>query len=355
MQITRPRKKDGSVVGLVVEPGFVAAAQVSVNGVLGVERCAYRSLEPALVPDGEVTDPDGLALAIKALFADSGLDSKVRVGIASSRVVVRTLDLPPLLSGKDLDAAVRFQATDELPIPLDQAVLDYQLVGAVDTADGPRTRVIVVVAVRDSVMRLLTAVRRAGLKPAGVDLSAFAMIRALHRPEGAEPLTTLYVNAAGMTTLAVAHAGTCVFTRVAASGIEAMANALAPRHELTVEHARGWLEHVGRVPAGAPVEGDERIVASARDTLDEGVRRVAADVQGTLTFYGQQPGAEPVRRVVLTGPAAALPAFVEGFGAALGTEVEVGRVPEVREGALNGIAAETMAVPAGLAVTEVAS
>jgi hypothetical protein len=62
-----------------------------------------------------------------------------------------------------------------------------------------------------------------------------------------------------------------------------------------------------------------------------------------------------VRRVVLTGPAAALPAFVEGLRAALGTEVEVGRVPELREGALNGIAAETMAVPAGLAVTEVAS
>jgi len=349
------QRKPTSVTGLVVEPGYVAAAQVRVNGVVALERCAHRSLAPSLVPDGEVADTDALAIAVRELFEGSDLDRRVRVGVASQRVAVRTLDLPPLLNDKDLDAAVRFQAAEELPLPIDQAVLDFQLVGAVETAAGPRTRVVVVAAARESIMRLLTAVRRAGLKPAGIDLSAFAMIRALHRPEGGEPLTTLYVNAAGLTTLAVARAGQCLFTRVAAAGGEAMANVLAPRHELTLEHARGWLEHVGRAEGGAPVEGDERIVSSAWATLEDGARRVADAARTTLEFYGQQDGAQPAQRVVLTGPLAALPVFRDGFREALGAEVEIGRVPEARAGALGDVAPETMAVPAGLALEEVAA
>ena len=67
-------------------------------------------------------------------------------------------------------------------MPLESAVLDFQPLDVVDTAEGPRQRVLVVAARRDMVERVLTAVRAAGLRPEGVDLSAFAMIRALYQP-----------------------------------------------------------------------------------------------------------------------------------------------------------------------------
>ncbi len=60
--------------------------------------------------------------------------------------------------------------------------------------------------------KLLAAVRMAGLRPQGIDLSAFAMIRALHRPGGDG--ATLYMSVGGMTNLAIAEGTTCVFTRV---------------------------------------------------------------------------------------------------------------------------------------------
>ena len=67
-------------------------------------------------------------------------------------------------------------------MPLEQAVLEHHSLGIVDTPDGPRTRVVLVAARRDMIDGLLAAIRSAGLRPEGIDLSAFAMIRALYRP-----------------------------------------------------------------------------------------------------------------------------------------------------------------------------
>ena len=68
-------------------------------------------------------------------------------------------------------------------MPLSNAVLDFHPLGIVDTPGGPRQRVVLVAAQRDMIERLVAAVRRAGLNPEGVDLSAFALIRSLYRPE----------------------------------------------------------------------------------------------------------------------------------------------------------------------------
>src|ERR1700704_5662090 len=159
---------------------------------------------------------------------------------------------------KEIASAVRFQAQEHIPMPLDQAVLEHHSLGVVETSEGPRTRVVLVAARREMIDHLLEATRKAGLRPQGIDLSAYAMIRALHHPgtTGA----TLYISVGGITNLAVAMGSTCVFTRVLAQGTETMAGELAERRGLTLDHANGWLKHVGLVDPIDSIDGDEDIV-----------------------------------------------------------------------------------------------
>ena len=124
-----------------------------------------------LVRDGEVTDLDGLTHALAELFDGSGLDRRVRVGIANQRIVMRQIELPPIIDPKELDSAVRFQAQDEIPMPIESVVLDYHPLGLVETDAGARMRVLLVAARRDMVERVLLAARQAGLRPEGVDLA----------------------------------------------------------------------------------------------------------------------------------------------------------------------------------------
>ena len=341
-----------TVVGLDIEPGYVAAVEAA-GGKLDVHRAASAPLAPGVVRDGEVIDVDGLAAALKKLFADNKLGRRVRVGVANQRIVMRTLDLPRLESEKEIATAVRFQAQEHIPMPLEQAVLEHHSLGVVETAEGPRSRVVLVAARRDMIDRLLEAVRRAGLRPQGIDLSAFAMIRALHRPgrEGA----TLYVSVGGMTNIAVAVQTTCVFTRVVGHGSETMAGELAERRGLTLEHAHGWLRHVGLLVPVEEIEGEREIVIEARNVLADGVRRIADDIRNSLDYYAMQEGSTGVSVAVLTGPAVAIPGFSAQLGEEIGVPIEAGLVSEGKAGAFGDIDAGRLAVAAGLTLEEVAA
>src|SRR5688500_680092 len=174
-----------SVVGLDIETGSVAATEVRVNGTTEVVGGGVLPLGSGIFREGEVADPESLGQAIKELFAREKLSREVRVGIANQRVAVRSMRLPAIDNRDELETAIRFQAQDHIPMPLDQAVLDWQVVGHTTDENGERkVDVVAVAARRDMVGQLLDALSIAGVRPIGIDHSAFGMIRALAREVG---------------------------------------------------------------------------------------------------------------------------------------------------------------------------
>ena len=336
-----------AVVGLDLDPGHIAAAEVTANGSVSLKRGAVAPLRPGILRDGEVADVPALAEALKTFFAEHGLSTRVRLGIANQRIVVRTLDLPPLADDKALAAAVKVQAPDHIPMPMDEAVLDWQSLGNVAGPGGQeRTRVVVVAVRREMVDKLAGAAREAGLTVEGIDLSAFGMVRAL--ADGKATGAVLYVSVAGLTNVAVANGSGCLFTRAAAGGLDAMVHTLSERRGLTGEHSRQWMQHVGLHAPLDGVDGDPDLVAAARAVLEEGVHQLADTVRNSLNFYRMQDSAEAVDRAVLTGPAVKIP----GFAARLSEQLQMPVAPHVIAGEAGEIDLGLLTVAAGLAVDE---
>jgi type IV pilus assembly protein PilM len=342
----KSRRQDKTIVGLELDPSHLAAAEVHVNGSITVKKGAVAELRPGILRDGEVQDVTALSDELRTLFTENNLGTRVRLGVANQRIVVRTLDLPVLSDDKALEEAVRVSAPDHIPVPIDEAVLDFQPLGVVDTPAGPRTRVVIVAVRRDMIDRLIAATQAAGLRVEGIDLSAFAMVRAL-RTTGTEH-AVLYVNLAGLTNVAVANDTGCLFTRAAAGGLDAIAQTLSERRGLTMEHARGWMRHVGLETPLDEVEGDGELVASVRQTLEEGVHQVADTVRNSLNFYRMQESADTVERAVLTGPAVTIPGFAERLSEQLNLPVESAVVAVDSDDAESG----RLTVAAGLAVDD---
>ncbi len=190
---------------------------------------------------------------------------------------------------------------------------------------------VVVAARRDMVASFLEPIRRAGLEPVGVDLSAFGMIRALaggevqgddapptgraatvDRPQGA----VLYCNLGDVTNLAVARGRACLFTRVSLCGLEAIsarlagARGLAPSTPPSGSPTSAWRAAVEEI------EGDPETVAEARRALEEGVAALVDELRLSLDYYGAQEGALPVERIVLCGPGSAIPGLAARMEAA---------------------------------------
>src|SRR3954452_21848581 len=278
-------KKPQSIVGLDIETGSIAATEVRANGSRAISKTAIAPLDPGVVNEGEVLDSEALSQALRGLFGRNKLGKDVRLGIANQRVVVRTMQLPLIEDEKEIDTAVRFRAQDQIPMPLDQAVLDHRIVSRGKGPEGDRQmEVIAVAARRDMVVSLLAALRKAGLRPLGIDLSAFGMIRALDdgpstpvaKVEGEEDhvqTTTLYCYLGDITNLAVARGGQCLFTRVAPFGMESIAQRVAERGEMSLEDARDFLLDIGLEESIDSFESDED-ARTTRETLEEGASKL---------------------------------------------------------------------------------
>lgn len=362
LSLTRQKKKTDTVVGLDIEAGSIAATEVAVNGSVRVIGSAIGPLDPGAFHEGEVVDPDRLAAALKALFTEHALGKRVRLGIGNQRVVVRTVRLPAIEDPKEMDAAVRFRAQEQVPMPLDQAVLEHQVVGGIAAEEGGAAQVdvVVVAARRDMVSSFLEPIRKAGLDPVGVDLSAFGMIRALGGAAGAADSSAevdgppsgavLYCNLGDVTNLAVARGSACLFTRVSYAGLESIGSRLTSTAGIDAEHAVQWLSHVGLETPLDAVEGDQDTAATTRRTLEEGVVSLIDELRLSLDYYGAQEGAVPVDRVVLCGAGSAIAGLPARMEAGLSLPITTASPP-----ALEGFderSAARLTVPFGLALED---
>ena len=361
-EIKLKRTKESALVGLEIEAGSIAAAEIGQDGA-SAAKVAVQALPATAFDDGEVVDPDAVTEALRALFEGNKLSKRVRLGIANQRVVVRTVRLPAIENPEELDSAIRFSAQEQIAMPLDQAVIDHRVVGGVAAAEGapPQIDVMVVAARRDMISASLKPLRDAGLEPVGVDLSAFGMIRALgevsapemstepdavERPESA----VLYCNVGDVTNLAVAKGRSCLFTRVSPAGLDAMAAPLAEATGLTKEHARMWLDYTGLRQPIEQLEGDPALLGQARDALERGADGLLDELRLSLDFYGGQEASVPVDRVVLCGPGSAVAGLAERLEPGLNLPIAIGR-PEALAG-LDGASAARLTLPYGLALEE---
>jgi type IV pilus assembly protein PilM len=359
LELTK-KKKEKSLVGLEIDAGSIAAAEVRTNGSSELTSTAIAPLPAGAFHDGEVVDSDAVDEALRTTFSEHGLSKRVRLGIANQRVVVRTMRLPAIDDPKELEAAVRFEAVERIPMPIDEAILDYRVVGGVAATEDetPKIDVVVVAARREMIAASLKPLQDAGLKPIGVDLSAFGLIRALGAPDPvaapgeaqATPATVLYCSIGDGTNLAVAKGRSCLFTRITPVGLEGIATELAEATGLPQEHARLWLSHVGLAESLEAIEGDPAVVAQVRATLERGASALLDEIRLSLDFYGAQEGAFPVERIVLSGPGSAIQGLTERMAPVLGLPIEIGR-PQVLDG-LDPSAAARLTLSYGLALEE---
>lgn len=295
-------------VGLDIDGAYVAAVDAGPDR---VRRAVSADLPAGLVQDGEVEDVHSLSQFLKQFSRENKLPKNVRLGVANQQIAVRTMEVPNIVDEKELAAAVRFQASEAIAMPLDEAVLDYQVVGEAGTAEGTSLlRVIVVAAREPMIMRLVEAVRGAGMRPERIDLTAFALVRAL-APLGttAETPATVYCHLAGVTNLAVAVGNNCLFTRPLATvwdgGSPDFAAALAEEIRLSIDYYMGQPDarHVGDVVLSGP--GAQRAEMTEQIAALVGHPVAVAAPLGRLAPDGLPPNEDPARFTVAAGLALA--------------------------------------------------
>ena len=313
------------VVGLSVGASQLAAAVVVNNGRPKLVKAARHTLPPEIVVGGEVRDSEALANEIAAFFSAADLPRKnVRLGIGSSRTGVRVFERPEVDDPRQLANAIRFRAYETLPIPIEEAMLDYQILEEANAPD----RVLLAVAYRDLVDRFTATCAAAKIELVGIDIEAFALLRAV----GGEPLTAgERAEAARVavsighdrTTVAVSDGRLCEFTRVLDWGGARVTAAIERALDVDAEEAeqiKCSLDISATTEESEPA--DER-TTKATEAARREVNGLARELASSLHFYQDQVDSLGFAEITVTGGGAHLQGLAEQLEELIGISVRV--------------------------------
>ncbi len=325
-------------VGLDIGTDHVRAAQVRPSGA-GFTLVSYGSVPMpyGAVVEGEVVDPPAVSTAIRELWKRAGIRSKdVSIGVSNQKVVVRLVDLP-FMDEAELAGAIQYQAQDYIPIPIEGAILSHEKIGEyVTPSDEHMMEVLLVAAQRDMISNAVAAVEGAGLRLSQVDLTAFALARALLSPDAdilpeddVGSATGLIQFTSGLTNIAIVERGVPRFTRVSALGANQFTQAVANVLNITFDEAEAIKLRVGLLSGDASetqVEGlDPETVRLAREALDREASRFIAEVRRSLDYYlTQTTQVQTIKRILLSGSGAKMEDLASYLERGLQTQVITG-------------------------------
>jgi type IV pilus assembly protein PilM len=360
-------------IGVDVGSTAVRVAEVAAGEIPVIVRAAQVPLPRGVVEAGEVRQPEVVAEALRELWSKAGVKSKqVHLGVGNQRVVVRELALP-WLPEKELRDTLGFQVQEFIPMASDEAVLDFDPLGEMDQGGRRMVRILLVAAHKPMVNALVEAALAAKLDPQGIDLTPFAVTRAVGAGDDGLDLDSSGDEAiidigAQVTSICVHDRGVTRFVRMLPSGGRditlALASVLGVDDEMAERLKRG--ERFGgiadAVPAvAAPADGAPAVPlpppgdappvdTPPTDTLPietpRGIPGVLADptevrdlalaragsfvdeVRSSLEFYtAQMPNAQ-VGRVLVVGGGSRLHGLLELLQERLPVPVDRGRLFE---------------------------
>ena len=360
-------------IGVDVGSTAVRVAEVAAGEIPVIVRAAQVPLPPGVVEAGEVRQPEVVAEALRELWSKAGVKSKqVHLGVGNQRVVVRELALP-WLPEKELRDTLGFQVQEFIPMASDEAVLDFDPLGEMDQGGRRMVRILLVAAHKPMVNALVEAALAAKLDPQGIDLTPFAVTRAVGAGDDGLDLDSSGDEAiidigAQVTSICVHDRGVTRFVRMLPSGGRditlALASGLGVDDEMAERLKRG--ERFGGIadavpavaapadeapavplppPADAPpvdapptdtlpIETPRSVpgvLADPTEVRDLALARAGSfvdEVRSSLEFYtAQMPNAQ-IGRVLVVGGGSRLDGLLELLQERLPVPVDRGRLFE---------------------------
>ncbi|MBN2404716.1 MAG: type IV pilus assembly protein PilM [Coriobacteriia bacterium] len=328
-----------AAIGLDIGTDHVRIAQVKPAGA-GLELTGYGSVEIPMgaVVEGEIVDVEAVTSAIKELQRRSNVRGKnVAIGVANQKVIVRLIDLP-FMERAELEGAIQYQAQDYIPMAVEESILDFQIIGDYMTpGDEHMMEVLLVAAHRDMIANAVAAVEGAGLKLTQIDVSSFALVRALMgsgqpviaQDDEGSAVGVIHISS-GITNITVVERGVPRFNRISSLAGNQFTQAIANVLNLTFDEAESLKVQVGLpdVESGTsdvPEGLDPSLVQPVQDSLEREVNKFIAEVRRSLDYYLTQTAqVRTIQRIILTGSGAQLKNLAGYLEKGLQAKVEVG-------------------------------
>lgn len=268
-----------------------------------------------ITPDKAQEDKDlkPLSETIKNLHKEAKVSSKyVALSLPEQQIFTRTIQLP-LLTDSEIASAVKWEAEQYIPIPVEEAVVQHQTVEKRQNMSPPSVIVLLVAAPKELVQKYSKVAEMAGLNVVVAESELMALVRSLAPADQTSMIIDIGANS---TDIAISKNRQLVFSRSLNTAGEAFTRAVSQGLGIEMQQAEEYKRTYGM--ATDQLEGK---VAMALQPI---FNVLIEEVKKSIHFHQTESKGGSPRTILLSGGTAALPGISTAMTRALNIEVVVG-------------------------------
>ena len=298
--------------GLDIGHGSLKVMQVDEDAVHGktprVVGYGTIAFDPSAIEDGVLVKPELIASALLELFKTRLIGDittrRVAMTIPSYRSFSRSLQLPKL-SKKELDEAVRLEAEEYIPMPLQALYFDY----TVTSASKETINLFAVAVPKKIVDSYLVLARMCGLEAMLVETTMAAAARLFARDKFSD-VTSVIIDFGSLTAdISIFHKTTLVTGTVPAGGLVFTG---AIRDKLGVSDAEAG---VIKTKYGLGVSKTQKEIS---DAVNPALQKIVKEIRRMVRYYEERYGnAYPIGQIIMLGGGANMPGLSDYLTAEL--------------------------------------
>lgn len=308
-------KTQGSL-GIDLGAGGIKAVNLA-PGKKGIRLVTYGFTERPMeeISNDWLSDIDGTASLIRKICDRAHITGgRASTALPISSVFSSTINLPVAVSkGKELEAAVQWEAKKLIPLPLEEVILDWKILPSVhllikgkdEKSPEKKEKMVEVLltgAPKALVQKYIAVFKKAGFTLGALETESFAFIRALVGND-LSPVVIVDIGARKSNVMFVDR-GVPFLSRSIEIGGKNFTDRIAVALKMPADRAEEVKRNISELSA----------LPSLPDLIKEVIAPLLNEIKYSFDVYRtRNGGARPLEKIILTGGSSALPKLAEYF------------------------------------------
>ena len=286
---------------------------------LVLTRYVVRELD-SLSSEAGTSSMASVSETVRTMLMESGIKPAPLYAMLSGQAIFPRFVKLPSVSSEKVDEMVRYEASENLPFPIDEVVWDYQVVADAVTAE---LDALIVATKSETALDAAACAEGAGLQLEMVDAIPFALYNCIRFNCPENDGCTMLLDIGARSTNLVFVEGSKIFTRSITVAGNAITNEIARSLAVSPAEAEKIKKDIGFVALGGTYAVvDDETADKVSKVIRNVITRLHSEVNRSINFYRSQQGGSAPTKLLLTGGASLTRHMDTFFREKLGIEVE---------------------------------
>lgn len=253
--------------------------------------------------------------AVRDVLSKANIKKKeVNIALPESQVYTKIIEMPNL-TDKELAAALKYEMEQYVPLPLDQVLTDWQVLGP-STSEGKTTRVLLIAASKNLISKYETVMEELGISVSTIETETLSVHRALYpliKNQGASMIVHI---GSSTTNIAIVENGELIMVFSLDRGGQAITRAISLDLAIDLRQAEAYKRAYGL--------NKDTFEGKIGKSLFPILESILGDIKKTILLYKQKSPNQQITQVVMSGGGSQLPGIDKYFANQLNIQVVLG-------------------------------